>query len=211
MRAIFLDRDGVICENRPDHVKSWGEFKFLPEVKRSLAALSRLELPIVVVSNQAIIGRGIVPTEVVEDIHQRMVAEIVASGGRIDRIIYCPHRPEDQCDCRKPRPGMLLQVAHEMDIELSQSYLVGDATTDIEAGHRVGCRNFLVLTGQGMEQLVPALHVPGGHSLTIARNLAEVADYILKAEFRVADEPDQSNLTYMGRYRQLLATMINKL
>ena len=93
MRAIFLDRDGVICENRSDYVKSWREFEFLPGVKDSIAALSRLGLPIVVVTNQAAIGRGLVSAEAVEAIHERMVAEIAAYGGRIDRVIYCPHRP----------------------------------------------------------------------------------------------------------------------
>src|SRR5262245_42634607 len=129
MRAIFLDRDGVICENRSDHVKSWAEFKFLPGAKNGLATLSRLGLPIIVVTNQAVIGRGIISADVVEDIHQRMLAEITAWGGRIDRVIYCPHRPEDECLCRKPKPGMLLQAAQELNLDLSQSYLVGDAAS----------------------------------------------------------------------------------
>lgn len=206
MHAIFLDRDGVICENRPDHVKSWNEFEFLPGVKKSLVSLSRLGLPIIVVTNQAAVGRGLVTAQTVEEIHQRMEAEIVASGGRIDRIIYCPHRPEDGCDCRKPKPGMLLQAAQEMGIDLTESYLIGDAATDIQAGYQVGCRNFLVLTGRGAEQLVPALHTAGGHFLTITRNLTEAVDHILQAEKGEINKPEQSDLTFMGRYRQLLAT-----
>jgi D-glycero-D-manno-heptose 1,7-bisphosphate phosphatase len=206
MRAIFLDRDGVICENRFDHVKSWREFQFLSGVKKSLASLSYLKLPIIVVTNQATIGRGLVTVQVVEEIHQRMVDEIAACGGRIDRVIYCPHCPEDGCDCRKPRPGMLLQAAKEMGINLAESYLIGDAATDIQAGYQVGCRTFLVLTGRGTEQLVPSLHTAGGHFLTITRDLAGAVDYILRAELGVASEPEQANLTYMGRYRQLLAT-----
>ena len=192
MRAIFLDRDGVICENRSDYVKSWREFEFLPGVKDSIAALSRLGLPIVVVTNQAAIGRGLVSAEAVEAIHERMVAEIAAYGGRIDRVIYCPHRPEDECACRKPKPGMLLQIAAEMKIDLSQSYLVGDAASDLQAGQEVGCRTFLVLTGRGAEQLGSVLQAPGGYFVTIARNLLNAADYILKAELKIDDEPDQS-------------------
>lgn len=203
MRAIFLDRDGVICENRSDHVKSWREFKFLPEVKRSLAVLSQLNLPIVVVTNQAAVGRGLMATELLEDIHQRMVAEITAHGGRIDRVIYCPHRPEDECNCRKPKPGMLLQAAAEMDLDLSGSYLIGDAATDVQAGQQVGCHNILVLTGRGVEQLIPALHHTGGHFLTVSRNLMEAADYILRTELGIAD---QTEPTTLARYRQLLAT-----
>jgi histidinol-phosphate phosphatase family protein len=206
MRAIFLDRDGVICGNRPDHVKSWEEFEFLPGAKKSLAELSRLELPIVIVTNQAIVGRGITPIEVIEEIHKCMVAEITAEGGRIDRVIYCPHRPEDLCECRKPRPGMLLQAAQEMGIDLVGSYLVGDAASDIQAGHHVGCRTFLVLTGRGVEQLVPSLHASSGRFLTITRNLAEATEHILKAEKSISDTIERPSLTYMGRYRQLLAT-----
>jgi D-glycero-D-manno-heptose 1,7-bisphosphate phosphatase len=188
LRAIFLDRDGVICENRIDHVKSWQEFEFLPGVKENLASLSRLGWPIIVVTNQAAIGRGLMTTETLEDIHQRMVAEIAAYGGRIDRIIYCPHHPEDECACRKPQPGMLLQAAAEMNLDLTRSYLIGDAATDIQAGQQVGCHNILVLTGRGKEQLLSALHSPGGHFLTISGTLAEATHYILKAELRVTDE-----------------------
>lgn len=201
MRAIFLDRDGVICENRSEHVKNWNEFKFIPGVKRSLAALSRLDLPIIVVTNQAAVSRGMITVETLEDIHRRMVAEIAAFGGRIDRVIYCPHHPEEACDCRKPKPGMLLQAAAEMDLDLKQSYLIGDAASDIEAGQQVGCRTFLVLTGRGLEQSVSVLNAAGGHLVTIALNLRDAADYILKAELNITAEASLLNLAYRGGYR----------
>jgi D-glycero-D-manno-heptose 1,7-bisphosphate phosphatase len=199
MRAIFLDRDGVICKNRPDHVKSWAEFEFLPGVKESLAALSRLDLPLIVITNQAAIGRGLMTVELLEDIHQRMVTEIAAHGGRIDRIIYCPHRPEDGCDCRKPKPGMLVQAAAEIGIDLTRSYLVGDAATDVQAGQQVGCHNILVLTGRGVEQLISTVHLTGGHFLTIARNLEEAAVYILRTELGLSHEPE---LAHLAQYQQ---------
>lgn len=202
MRAIFLDRDGVICKNRSDHVKSWAEFEFLPGVKESLAALSGLDLPLIVVTNQAAIGRELMTVELLEDIHQQMTAEIAAQGGRIDRVIYCPHRPEDGCDCRKPKPGMLLQAAAEIEIDLTHSYLIGDAATDIQAGQQVGCHNILVLTGRGVEQLIPTFHLTGGHFLTIARNLKEAADYILKTELDLSNETESANL---AQYQQLWA------
>jgi D-glycero-D-manno-heptose 1,7-bisphosphate phosphatase len=179
-RAIFLDRDGVICENRVDHVKSWDEFRFLPGAKASLAALSKLGLPLIVITNQAIIGRGMVPARMVDDIHRLMVAEVEASGGRIDRVVYCPHRPEDQCACRKPEPGMLLQVAGEMGVDLSQSYLVGDAASDLLTGQCVGCQLFLVLTGRGWGELLPALR--SVHRFTITRDLLEATLQISAAE-----------------------------
>lgn len=193
MRAIFLDRDGVICENRSDHVKGWQEFRFIPGARTSLAALSRLDLPIIVVSNQALINRGLASASVVDEIHRRMVAEIAAYGGRIDRIIYCPHRPEEACKCRKPEPGMLQQVAQEMNIDLSRSYMVGDAITDLVAAQRVGCQSFLVLTGRGFQQLVPALHTVNGE-FTITRNLMGATTHILKAELNITQPQEEQNL-----------------
>lgn len=193
MRAIFLDRDGVICENRSDHVKSWQEFRFIPRAKTSLAALSRLDLPIIVVTNQAAINRGLTTASAVEEIHQHMVAEVEAYGGRIDRVIYCPHRPEEVCGCRKPEPGMFQQVAQEMNIELSGSYMVGDAITDLMAAQQVGCQPFLVLTGRGFQQLVPALHTLNGE-FTITRNLLGATSHILKAELSITRLQEEQNL-----------------
>lgn len=185
MRAIFLDRDGVICYNRTEPIKTWEEFHFLPGVKNNLVALSRLDLPIIIVTNQAIIGQGIVTAKIVEDIHQRLIAELTAYGGRIDRILYCPHQPEDKCHCRKPEAGMLLQAAEEMDIDLSHSYLVGDSITDLIAGQRVGCRTFLVLTGHGLQQLLPSLHWSEGH-FTVVQNLTGATVHIIKSELGIS-------------------------
>lgn len=181
MHAIFLDRDGVICENRTDHVKNWQEFQFLPGAKSSLAALSKLGLPIVIVTNQAVINRGLASAKAIERIHERMVAEVEVGGGRIDRILYCPHRPEESCPCRKPEPGMLLQAAQEMSLDLTRSYMIGDAVTDLLAGQQVGCQTFLVLTGRGSQQLKPALQSMR-HQFMVTRNLLEAAYQIIKTE-----------------------------
>jgi D-glycero-D-manno-heptose 1,7-bisphosphate phosphatase len=196
MRAVFLDRDGVICENRPDHVKNWDEFQFLPGAKNSLAALSRLGLAVVVVTNQAVIGRGIVPASTVDDIHRRMMAEVATFGGRIDRVVYCPHRPEENCGCRKPKAGMLLQVANEMGIDLSRSYMIGDAASDLLAGQLAGCRTFMVLTGRGLQQLVPAFHSVK-RQFTITRNLMGAITHILKAELSVTDDVEMPSQPYL--------------
>jgi D-glycero-D-manno-heptose 1,7-bisphosphate phosphatase len=153
-RAVFVDRDGVICRNRKDHVKSWEEFVFLPGALDALARLSSSELSVVVITNQAVINRHMVTVPVLEEIHARMVQAIRAAGGRVDRVAYCPHRPEEQCDCRQPRPGLLLGTAEELGLDLARSYLIGDAATDIQAGRAVGCRGYLVLTGRGLRQLI---------------------------------------------------------
>jgi len=180
-RAIFIDRDGVICRNRDDHVKSWEEFTFLPGVFEALARLARLDLYIIIITNQAIINRHIVPTEVVEDIHARMVRAIEAAGGRVDRVMYCPHRPEEQCPCRKPQPGLLLMAAEELGLDLSRSYLIGDAETDMQAGRAAGCRRYLVLTGRGRRQLIRCwLH--GERGFTVVPNLGAAVSAILHSE-----------------------------
>ncbi|MCB0212549.1 MAG: HAD family hydrolase [Anaerolineae bacterium] len=181
MRAIFLDRDGVICENRSDYVKNWQEFKFLPGAKQSLAALRYLELPIIVVTNQSAIGRGIVSADVVDDIHHRMMTEIQGYGGHITHVYCCPHHPEDECDCRKPKPGMLLQAAQELGIDLSQSYMIGDAASDLIAGHQAGCHSILVLTGRGLPQLARAFGSVN-KQFTITRNLMQAAGHIYRIE-----------------------------
>lgn len=181
MRGIFLDRDGVICKNRSDYVKSWEEFQFLPGAKDSLVKLAKLGLPIIVITNQSAIGRKIISASTVEDIHRRMVAEIESCGGRIDKVLYCPHQPDDECNCRKPEPGMLQQAASEMKLDLCNSYMVGDATSDLIAGLRVGCHTFLVLTGRGVEQLVSAYRMTDGQ-FTLAINLEEAASQISDIE-----------------------------
>jgi histidinol-phosphate phosphatase family protein len=181
MRAVFLDRDGVICGNRPDHVKSWNEFVFLARVHEGLARLAALNMPIVVVTNQAVINRGIITVETLDEIHRRMVAEIGAAGGRVDRVYYCPHRPDELCGCRKPRTGLLKRAAADLGIELRGSYIVGDAWSDIQAGLAVGCTPFLVLTGRGLQQAPQAIREGSGR-LRIVRDLSEAVTAILKAE-----------------------------
>jgi D-glycero-D-manno-heptose 1,7-bisphosphate phosphatase len=122
-----------------------------------------------------------VTVDQVEEIHRRMITELSAGGARIDRVFYCPHRPDEKCHCRKPEPGMLWQAARELDIDLVGSYIVGDAATDLVAGERVGCRTFLVLTGRGADQLWLAFRAMG-HRFAITRNLSEAALQIIEAE-----------------------------
>ena len=151
--AIFLDRDGVINRNRTDHVKTWAEFDFLPGVLPALRRLSHLEWPVVVISNQAIVGRGLVSRQTLDVINGHMVRTVQSVGGRIDRVFCCPHRPEEKCCCRKPEPGLLLQAADQMKLDLSHSFFVGDAESDVMAAKAAGCRPVLVKTGRGEGQM----------------------------------------------------------
>ena len=180
-RAVFLDRDGVICRNRVDHVKSWDEFVFLSQAREALACLTRLDLAIVVVTNQAAINRELVTEDTVEDIHDRMCREISLAGGRIDGVYYCPHRPDEQCACRKPQPGMLLRAASDLSIELPGSYMVGDAWSDIGAGLAVGCVPYLVMTGRAGRQAPVALR-EASRQVRVVADLSEAVTAILRSE-----------------------------
>jgi len=176
--AVFLDRDGVINENKADYVKGWEEFTFLPGVFEALRRLAENDLTIVVASNQSAVGRGLVSRAELEKINQRMVERIHREGGRIDAVLYCPHRPEENCPCRKPQPGLLLQAAERFDLDLTRSYAIGDALCDIAAGLAAGCCPILVLTGLGRQELV-CLKAQGYDGYRVARDLREAVEWIL--------------------------------
>lgn len=176
--AIFLDRDGVINENRPDHVRTWEQVHFLPGVFDALRRLAASDYALVVVTNQSAVGRGLMTSQTLQQINDGIVARVRAEGGRIDALYCCPHRPDEECACRKPKPGMLLQAAADLGIDLSRSYLVGDAVTDVEAALRAGSRPFMVRTGRGAKQLA-GLAVNGLQSVPVVADLCEAVELIL--------------------------------
>lgn len=181
MRAVFLDRDGVISENRADHVKSWEEFQFIPGALDALRALADAGLPVFIVTNQAIVNRGVISHQLLNDMHARMLRQIVATGGQICDIAYCPHDYAEACVCRKPKPGMLVELARCWDVDLADSYMVGDAWTDMAAGNSVGCQCILVRTGRGNEQL--ASSEASTHTVDyIAADLQAAATFVLNHE-----------------------------
>nr|MBI2905503.1 D-glycero-beta-D-manno-heptose 1,7-bisphosphate 7-phosphatase [Chloroflexota bacterium] len=147
--AIFLDRDGVIIENREAYVRSWQDVAFIPGALDALQGMAATSYAIVIVTNQSGVGRGMLSLETATALNARVVAEIVRAGGRVDGLYLCPHTPEDGCDCRKPRPGMLLQAARELGLDLTRSWMVGDALSDLQAGQAAGAQSVLVLTGRG--------------------------------------------------------------
>ncbi|MEI7645204.1 MAG: HAD-IIIA family hydrolase [Chloroflexales bacterium] len=152
MHAIFLDRDGVINENRADHVAVWGQFRILPGALEALALLSQRGFRIFIVTNQACINRGLVERTTVDAIHLRLAQMAQDHGARIDDIRLCPHRPDEGCSCRKPQPGMLLDLAREHKINFGRTTMIGDALSDIAAGRAVGCQTVLVRSGRGADQ-----------------------------------------------------------
>ncbi len=151
--ALFLDRDGVIIENRDNYVLSWADVEFLPGALEALASLRDAPYRIVIVTNQSPIGRGLVARDTIDTINERVISAIEAAGGRIDAAYICPHAPEQTCSCRKPEPGMLRRAAADLDIDLNRSIMVGDALTDVGAGQGAGVAEaILVRTGRGRRQ-----------------------------------------------------------
>jgi D-glycero-D-manno-heptose 1,7-bisphosphate phosphatase len=178
VEAVILDRDGVINENRTDHVKTWDEFQFLPGAATAVADLCQAGLRVFVMTNQAIINRGIATRETVDDLNWRMVSEIRRCGGSIEAVACCPHRPDQGCQCRKPQPGLLIDLASRFGIDLTRSLVIGDALTDIEAGLAAGCSAILVLTGRGHEQLAGA-SASIRHRFGVAPDLCAIARWLL--------------------------------
>lgn len=186
MRAVFLDRDGVINENRADHVKCWGEFRFLPGAPEAIARLTRAGVPVFIITNQAIVNRGVVSCKVVEAINRQMVRELERKGAKVAGVAYCPHRPDEQCTCRKPEPGLLHQLAQQHGVRLQEAVLIGDARTDIEAGRAAGCETILVLTGRGAAQLPLVLDQSAG-AVTVAADLEHAVRLVLSRETSLAN------------------------
>lgn len=147
--AVFLDRDGVICENRDDHVKSWAEFVFIPGAIEAVSSLTRAGLKVFIATNQAAVGRGIIAKRTLDQIHSAMLDVFGGAGGRIEAILVCPHHPDDRCACRKPQPGLLLEASRVHKLELAGSFMVGDSAADLDAGRAAGCTTVLVRTGRG--------------------------------------------------------------
>jgi D-glycero-D-manno-heptose 1,7-bisphosphate phosphatase len=141
-KAAFLDRDGVINRKAPEgqYVTRWEEMEFLPGVGEAIHLLNVAEYLVVVVTNQRCVAKGLMTTAELDSLHSRMRHEFEAAGTRIDAIYYCPHDFQPPCNCRKPKPGMLLEAAQTHQIDLGGSWMIGDSDHDVEAGRSAGCR-----------------------------------------------------------------------
>lgn len=139
--GLFLDRDGVINERIfGSYVTNWSEFKFTSGIVSALSQVSILQLPIIVVSNQAGVGKNLVTKAQLAEVTQRFVRELAAAGARIDAVYYCPHRPDENCRCRKPATGLLTRAAADWSVDLRRSVLIGDSRSDLTAAEAVGCK-----------------------------------------------------------------------
>ncbi|UXY15166.1 D-glycero-beta-D-manno-heptose 1,7-bisphosphate 7-phosphatase [Chitiniphilus purpureus] len=148
-RLLILDRDGVINEDRRDFVKSPEEWLPIPGSLDAIGELSRSGWTLVVATNQSAIGRGIISMDTLNAIHSKLHRAVAQSGGHIEAIFFCPHAPDDGCGCRKPLPGMVLEVARRFRVNAADCIMVGDSLRDLQAIAAVGGRPVLVRTGNG--------------------------------------------------------------
>ena len=148
-RLVVLDRDGVINRDSKDFVKSVAEWQPLPGSLEAIGMLTRAGYTVCIASNQSGIGRGLFTRETLYGMHRKLRRLAAAHGGKVERIIFCPHRPEDGCACRKPEPGLLQELAAAFDVELDGVPVVGDSLRDIDAADAAGAMPVLVLTGNG--------------------------------------------------------------
>jgi len=186
--AVFLDRDGTIIRE-VDYLRRVEDLRLLPHAAAAIRRLNEAGLPVVVTTNQSGIARGMLTEKDLTAIHDVLQKRLAARGAHLDAIHFCPHHPDAgqgpyrrRCRCRKPAPGMLVQAAKDLDLDLDRSYAVGDSERDLLAGRKVGCRTVLVQTGYGRKTQAEATGpLPADH---IARNLSQAVEWILQERRR---------------------------
>lgn len=176
MQLIILDRDGVINQDSDAYIKSLEEWQPLPGAIDAIARLSRAGWTIAIATNQSGLARGYFSRATLDAMHARLQQLVAEQGGKVDLIRYCPHGPDDACDCRKPKAGLFHQIAQHFACDLGAVPTVGDSLRDLQAGVSVGCTPYLVLTGKGRNTADKPL--PPGTQ--IFADLAAVADHLLE-------------------------------
>jgi D-glycero-D-manno-heptose 1,7-bisphosphate phosphatase len=173
---LILDRDGVINEDSDDFIKSPDEWVPIPGSLEAIARANRAGYRVAVVTNQSGIARGKLGLADLQRIHEKMGRQLEAVGGKLEAIVFCPHAPEDHCDCRKPRPGMFHEIASRLGASLTDVPVVGDRWADIEAARTIGATPILVRTGKGQRTM------DNGHDLTdvaVYQDLSTFIDHLL--------------------------------
>jgi D-glycero-D-manno-heptose 1,7-bisphosphate phosphatase len=177
--AVFLDRDGTICEE-VGYLNHINRFRMFPFAAAAIRRLNEKELPVIVISNQSGVARGYFPESLVKEVHELMRRQLAESGAHLTGIYYCPHGPESGCECRKPRPGLLKEAARDHALNLERSFVVGDRYGDVQLARNVSARSILVRTGYGEGELQwRSVEWPEPPDL-IAEDLNRAVDWILR-------------------------------
>jgi D-glycero-D-manno-heptose 1,7-bisphosphate phosphatase len=176
--AVFLDRDGVINRDSADYIKSLEEFEFLPGSLEGLALLTKSGCTLIVVTNQSALNRRLISREALDAIHDRLVEAAAARGARIRDILFCPHLPEENCACRKPKPGMLLEARRRHNVDFSSAVMIGDSVKDMDCAVNAGVgTRILVRTGNGAEA-EQKLEAQGRRPDRVAQDLCDAARWL---------------------------------
>jgi D-glycero-D-manno-heptose 1,7-bisphosphate phosphatase len=177
--AVFLDRDGTICEEM-GYLNHISRLHIFPFAAAAITKLNKAGLPVIVVTNQSGISRRIFPESLVAQVHARISEELSAAGARVDGYYYCAHASKDDCSCRKPLPGLLEQAAREHGLCLDRSFVVGDRYADVQLAHAVGGRGVLVLTGYGRGEYELHREEWQRQPDSVVEDLSEAVDAILE-------------------------------
>lgn len=161
MKLIILDRDGVINEDSDDYIKSVEEWIPIPGSIEAIARLTKAGYTVAVATNQSGLARGYFDQRALEAMHDKLHDLLAARGGRVDHLAYCPHGPDDDCECRKPKPGMYEKIAQVFGSPLKNVWVVGDSLRDLQAAEEVSAQPVLVKTGKGERTLMKG-HLPAG-------------------------------------------------
>jgi len=153
-KTIFLDRDGVINKEKKDYVKNIDEFEIFEYVPQLIKLLKENNYLVIIVTNQSAINRGLLTNEKLEEIHNYLKKKLKLNNTSIDGIYYCPHTPEQNCECRKPKPGLFLKAMKDFDIDLENSFMIGDSEKDIEAANKIGCKGILLEKDQKLSEII---------------------------------------------------------
>lgn len=156
-RAIFLDRDGVINKNRDDYVKNIKELEILPFVAKAINLMNKTNFKVIVISNQSGVNRGLISINKLYEIHEFMKNKLLQENARIDGIYFCPHRPDESCNCRKPKPALILNAANDLDIDLSKSFMIGDRESDRIAAKEAGVQFVFINTNGNLLKIIQSL------------------------------------------------------
>ena len=174
-QIIFLDRDGVINRELDGYVTEWSEFEFLSGALESLKLLKENGWRVIIITNQSAIGRGYASKEAIEEIMAKMISEVQTNGGDILDVFYCPHKPEEGCICRKPKPDLFNQAAEKYGIDLSNKWYIGDKLSDVEAAKSVSMKAVLIKGGKE----VKGLSVSEDDASAIVGNLSEAIEFVM--------------------------------
>jgi len=153
-KAIFLDRDGVINKRRYDYVKNVNELEIYSDVVSSIKKLKENGFLVIIITNQSAINRGIITHKKLDEIHTTIQEQLRKQNAELDGFYYCPHRPEEKCNCRKPKAGLLLKAIKEHDINPKLSWMIGDGESDMEAGRTVGCQTIKITNNLSLTKAI---------------------------------------------------------